>query len=497
MNLRYRIPPSWRIFFLWAFVFVTGISKGQSTGSVSPAANSVTTPRPFDPGQNTTNPSAFAVQTQNPFLGSVPTGPLVPGVLPISLTDAVNRAMHANLGFVDSEQEHAQSRAARIIALSLLLPQLKAETTAEYRNLVSDTLGVPKLGLPHVISAFNYQSVHAVYQQHIFDMQAVREVKSASREVDASEAQMNDARNVVVLASVSSYLLVAASQTRLDTTKAQLATAMTTDAVVKDRVDRDVSPEIDHIRSRVALRSAELRVKLAATTLAKDKLALTRIIGLPIEQEFSLTDGAVYHGMVIEPLSSLLLVAAERRQDIKAAESRVEAADQAVKAAWSQRIPTLDVNANAGETGIAYGSAYRDYEVEGKISVPIFTGRRIEGEVAFAKAILTQRRAELADVKGRAAYDVRTALLDLDVAETSVQVSLDNQALADEGLRQAQSRYENGVSNSVDLLQAQQAVAEAGDNRIASVYSDQLAKLMLVRAMGTAEQDYTRYIGVR
>jgi outer membrane protein TolC len=497
MNLRNANNLRLAIVTFGLLLTLEGVAQGQSSGSTSPSSNSVNTPRPFDPGQNTTNPSAFAVQTQNPFLGSVPTGPLVPGILPLSMSAAVSRALQANLGFVESEEEHKQSRAARIRALSQLLPQVRVETTEEYRNLVSDTLGVPKLGLPHTLPAFSYQGAHAVYQQHIVDIAAVKEVASAGREVEASQASMADARNIVVLASVSSYLLVAASQTRLETAKAQLATAMTTDDVLRHRVDREVSPEIDYIRSRVARRSAELRVKIAATTLAKDKLALTRIIGLPIEQEFTLTDGLVYREIAIETQASLLSLAAEKRQDIRAAKARVEAAEQMVKSASAQRLPTLDVSANAGETGITYGHPYRDYEVEGRISIPVFTGRRIEAEVNTAKAVMARRQAELADVRARAVYDVRTALLDLDAAETSVQVSLDNQKLALEGLRQSQSRFDNGVSNSVDLIIAQQAVAEAEDNRIASVYADQLAKLMLVRALGTAEQDYKKYIGVQ
>ena len=108
-----------------------------------------------------------------------------------------------------------------------------------------------------------------------------------------------------------------------------------------------------------------------------------------------------------------------------------------------------------------------------------------------------QRRAELADIQARAVYDVRTALLDLKAAEASVEVSNANLSLAQEGLRQARDRFLNGVTNSVDLVQAQQDVAEAEDNRIASVYAHSLAKLMLIRATGTAEANYLLYLGVR
>ncbi len=471
-------------------------ARTQSGGSIGGGGNTVNTPRPFDPGQNTTNPSAFAVQTLNPFLGSVPTGQVVPGVLQLSLRTAVALALRANLGFVDAQQNHEQSRAAKLRALSTLLPQVRVDSTVEYRNLVADTLGVPKLGLPHTVQAFNYQTAHAIYQQRVVDVPALFEVRAAGDEVSASAAETGDARNIVVLASASSYLLVAASQTRLETARAQLATATTAHSLLLSRVKSEVSPEIDEIRAHVAMRSAALRVTLAETTLEKDKLALTRIIGLPIQQEFALTDGLIYHQTPAVRADSLSERALENRQDIKAAGARLRAAEDSTTARQAERLPTIEVRANAGETGITYGHSYRDYEVEGRISVPIFTGRRIQADMLQAKALLARRKAEFADTKARAVYDVRTADLDLAAAQISVEVSIENGALAQEGLRQAKDRFTLGVSTVIDLIQAQQAVAEAEDNNIASIYAHQLAKLMLIRATGTAEKDYVTYLGV-
>ena len=187
----------------------------------------------------------------------------------------------------------------------------------------------------------------------------------------------------------------------------------------------------------------------------------------------------------------------ESREDVRAARARFEAAEALVKASRTERLPLLDVRANAGETGITFGHPYRDYEVEGRIFIPVFTGRRIEANILAAKATLARRKAELADAAARVAYEVRTAMLDLDAAQTSVEVAEQNSALAAEGMRQANDRFEAGVSTVVDLMQAQQALAEAQDNQIASTYAHQLAELLLVRATGTAEQDYISYLGVR
>jgi outer membrane protein TolC len=186
-----------------------------------------------------------------------------------------------------------------------------------------------------------------------------------------------------------------------------------------------------------------------------------------------------------------------RRQDIRAASARLLAATQTVKAQSAQRLPVLEVNANAGETGFNYASSIPDYEVGARISIPLFTGRRIESDVLDARAVLSRRQAELSDIQARAIYDVRSAMLDLNAAQTSVDVSVENVKLAIEGLRQAKDRFQNGVTTGVDLIRAQQDVAEAEDNRIASIYAHSLAKLMLIRATGTAEANYSTYLGVQ
>ncbi|WP_277751239.1 TolC family protein [Granulicella sibirica] len=467
------------------------VGRAQSQGTAG-GANSINTPRPFDPGSNTTNPSALAVQAQNPYLGSVPTGPVVPGILPLGLHDSVLRALRANLGLIDTEKDHAQARAARMRALSSLLPQLTADSAQTYQNLVENSIG-----LNVTTPAYNFQTAHVNISQRLLDVPASHEVAAARKNVEASSAEFADARNIVVLAATSSYLLVAAGQVRLDTARAQLATAVATEHLVRDRVTHQVSPQIEGIRAEVVRRSAEQRLAIAVANYEKDKLALTRIIGLPLAQEFRLTDGLTYTPAPDQSLDDLTAVVENQRQDIRAAIARVGEAVQNVKAQSAERLPTVDIRASAGETGFNYSRSIADYQVGARISVPLFTGRRIESDVLTAKAALERREAELADIQARAIYDVRTAMLDLKASETSVEVAVDNVTLAQEGLRQARDRFENGVTNSVELVQAQQDVAEAEDNRIASIYSHSLAKLMLIRATGTAEANYLTYLGVR
>src|SRR5580658_7024172 len=70
-------------------------------GGALPAFGSIATPRPINPATDTTNPSARATQTLNPYLGSTPEGKVVDGEIKISLDEAIARGLRFNLGLID------------------------------------------------------------------------------------------------------------------------------------------------------------------------------------------------------------------------------------------------------------------------------------------------------------------------------------------------------------------------------------------------------------
>jgi len=108
---------------------------------------------------------------------------------------------------------------------------------------------------------------------------------------------------------------------------------------------------------------------------------------------------------------------------------------------------------------------------------------------------VARRQAAFEDLKGRVAYDVRIAWLDAEASDSSVKVAGQNRALADRALTQSRDRYENGVTNVLEVVQAQETVALAADNYIDSVYSFDLAAVSLARAMGGADTKLKDFLG--
>jgi outer membrane protein TolC len=459
-------------------------------GGASAGFGSVNTPRPINPATDTTNPSARSTQSLNPYLGSTPSGEVTKEELRLSLEDAIGRGLRYNLGLIDSQQADAESRAQRQHALAALLPQIsaRAEQTYQQFSLKSINLAFPPqtgIKLLPTSGQFGYSEARIIAQSPVLNMTLLNQYREQKEMELASMLSTKDARDVVVFVVGIAYFQVVASQARLDTAKAALVSMRELNTQVADQFKSEVSPEIDSLRADVELHSTEQRVTDAQDDLEKDKLTLDRITGIPLDQAWS--PAGEYGYVALPQRSSNDAQTVANRFDVASAKAGFSAAEFRVRAARAERLPEISFNANYGGGGVNPDNYNRVDEVTGSVSVQLFTSGRIRSDIHSAESDLVQRRAELADIEGRASYDVRTARLDAQASESGVKVADENRTLAQRALSQSQDRYKNGVTNYLEVLEAQEALVAANENYIASLFSFNVAKIALARALGSAE----------
>jgi outer membrane protein TolC len=469
------------------FTPISLLVVASSTGlfAQDPLSYSVATPRPINPAAGGTNPSALATQSLNPYLGSIPGGKVLPGEIKLTLRDAIRRGLEFNLGLVESKQADAAVQAERARAFSALLPQISARAAQSFEQLSLSSIGIrvpasSGFRLPPTTGAFGYSEGRIGLQYSAFDPALIAGYKARRAAETASALGTRDSRDVVVLAVGTAYFQVVAGEARLATTRAALASARKFEAQVAHEFQSEVAPEIDSIRASVELHAAEQRVADAENDLEKDKLTLDRIAGIPLEQQWSPA-----HEYSYSPLSEE--DSKPTRFDLESARASVSAALWDVKSAAAERLPSLSIDASYGAGGVNPGNYNQVYSVGAAVSVPLFTGGRIRSDVREAEARLVQRRAEARDLEGRIAYDAQVARLDVHASEMAVRVAQGNRALAERAFTQASDRYANGVTNDLEVVQAREAVVTADENYIASLFSFNVAKISLARALGAAE----------
>jgi outer membrane protein TolC len=317
---------------------------------------------------------------------------------------------------------------------------------------------------------------------------------AARHNFSAAQLSAQDARELVVLVVGNAYLLVLADQSRVASIEAQTATAKISLDQASARHQAGTAPLLDELRARVDFQSLQQQLIAASNTLEKDKLALKRVIGLPLEQSFTLTDKVPYAAFDGIDVEKAIREAHANRKDLAAMVEQEKAADEQRKAATAARLPTLTFNGDYGDIGPTLSHSHGTGDATGNFSVPLFDEFALRGQAKQAQAQLDAAQAKLSDKNAQIDADVRDALLDIAAAEKLVEVAKSSVELANEALSEAQLRYANGVSDNLAVSQAQQSVAQANDQYVTSLYRHNLAKLSLARALGQG-QNYKNYLG--
>jgi outer membrane protein TolC len=247
----------------------------------------------------------------------------------------------------------------------------------------------------------------------------------------------------------------------------------------------------------VELRQQQQRQLAQQNQLDKDKLALSRVIGLPAGQEFSVTESAPFSPLTALTLEQALRDALAQRQDYQGQQARVRAAEETIKAAHGERYPTAGVSADYGDVGPTLANSHGTFTFVASAKVNLFDGGRISGDEIQAKAALKQRQDELASLAGDIDAQVRTAFFDIRTAADQVEVARDNLDLANQTLTQSRDRFAAGVTDNIEVVQAQESVASATDSLIAALYAHNLAKVALARALGGTEQGIQKLVEVK
>ncbi len=480
---------------LFAAAMLIAVLPLQAQFAPSPTTTAPA-PREAAPAVQLPSSQGAGLGAQSPILGSVPEGEVTSQEIPLSIMDAINRGLKHNLGLLLNETGSESARAQRLRVLSDLLPNVNGALRESVQRVNLKAFGFPlPPGTPSLVGPFSNFDLRASASQSIFDLTALNKVRSANAQVRAADFDARNARELVVLAVGSIYLEAVADMTRVEAAQAQVQTAQALFQQATDLQKAGVTARIDPLRSQVELQSRQEELIVAQNDLDKNKLSLARVIGLPIGQPFTLTDRIPFEPLAALDLQAALQRAYTRRPDYLSAQAQLEAAQRAKRAAELEYLPSVGLSGDFGALGISPGSAKNTYSVAGMVRVPIFQGGKIRADVEQADANLKARKAELADLRSRIEYEVRTAFLDVQAAAKQVEVARSNLDLANETLAESKDRFSAGVADNLEVVQAQQAVAAANDNYINSLYQHNVAKVTLAKALGVAEEAVRNYLG--
>ena len=439
--------------------------------------------------------AAAQTNQQSADFASVPSGPATNEVLHLTLREAISRGVRYNLGQIESGENARIARGQRLHALSALLPQISAGAAENVEQFSKATLGIKIPQIPAVIGPFSFSTAEVSAGQTLFSFESIQRLHAASSAEQAAQLTYSDTLDVITLIVGNAYLQVIQASSRVTAEEAQVENAQALYDQAVDQLQAGTSPKIDVTRSGVQLHTEQYNLSIACNNFAITKLNLSRAIGLPLGQAFDLADQLPYADINPQSVQAALSMAYKSRSDFRAAVSSLKSAQQQLSASRAERYPVLAASGDYGVQGPNFGRLHGAFTFQAGVSVPIFTGGRIKGDITESESVLRQHKAEAENLRGQIDYDVRTAFLNLQAATEQVTVARQNVDLANESLSRSQERFAAGVTDSVEVVQAQQSLASANDQYISSLYSHNVAKLQLARALGVARTNYSQYLG--
>lgn len=428
------------------------------------------------------------------FRGSIVTGKATDGVLDLTLDDAIQRGLKSNLGLILQSSSEKSAGGQRLQQLQALLPTITGAASIEVQQVNLAAYGLKFPGLNPIVGPFQVVDFRAYLTQNLVNVQALENYIASKHNFEAAKLTAQDAQDLVVLTVGNAYLLCIADAARIDAVKAELDTSGISLKQARDAHEAGTSPRLDVLRAQVDYQNTQQNLISTQNQFEKDKIALARAIGLPLDQKFRIAEATPFARLDTPDPQASFEQALKQRKDLKAAEETLKGAESNKKAAWAQQLPAASFSGDFGDLGTTPAHSHGTYTATGQVSAPILQIAKTRGDILVADAQKDQAKAKLSDQVQQVNADVRDAVLDIESAAKLVDATKSNVDLAHEALSEAQQRFKAGVDTSLAVSQALSQSEQADEQYIGALYQHNVAKLALARALGVVAGSYKTYV---
>ena len=408
-------------------------------------------------------------------------------VLELSLDKAIEMAIspHGNTT-VQLARESVQLAHSRYMQERAdLLPNLDGSVAEQNQTVNLHALGVqfppnPAFVVPKSVGPFFTFDARVRLSQNILNLSMLRRSQAAHQDLHAAEAESESLRENIAGAVARKYAAALRAEAEVETaqTNISLAEALRDLAVNRESVGEGTEIEATSAKLRVARN--QQRLLDAQTALTRAHLDLINTLNLDWNARLHLTGK-----LGDTPVDSLtpekaLEIAFKFRADFKLQQKREDSARLSYSSAKLERLPSIVGYADYGDL-----SGVQTHAAGLALRLPLFDGGRLESDRAQTSALMRQEIIRGKELRNRVELEVRQALVTLGSATSQIQVAEQAVTLAEDELGRARRRYESGVTNSLEVTEAETQVENARDDRVGALFNYTQARIDLAQAMGT------------
>jgi len=412
----------------------------------------------------------------------------------LTLGEAIQLALKNNLSVRVAGTAIAAAEGTRERALVPLLPRVTGDTLAKLQNSNLAILGVSLPGFPKVVGPFSYYDFRAGATQPVVDRQAYHRWKASQDSEKASKLDYQDSRDLVIRQTAGLYLDAAADLAEVQAAESRVTTSEALEKLARDQHGQGLATAVDVVRAQVQLARDRQSLLVARDNYQTSLLVLARFLGLEPGTPLELAEPLEFRHTETPDLDQAVHTALEARADYRSLLTQRESLIEQEKASHARYFPTFSLNGDYGALGRNFGSMPGIGEIQGTVSVTLYDRDRT-GEKKQLAAQLERLNDQLEDLARGIEQDIRKAVLDLESTEQQVSVTQAALALAREELKLAEDRFRNGLTDNIEVVTAQDALAAAQDDGITALARHADAGAALARALGATERNYQQYLG--
>jgi outer membrane protein TolC len=415
--------------------------------------------------------------------------------LRLTLREAIERGLRANVGVLLARADLLDADGARIRSRAALLPKVDGgiSPALQIRNL--HTFGLSFAIVPEVVGPYSTYDFRTYFSQPVINLQSCRNWKSSEKQEQASRLDYQEVRDSVVRDVAALYLSAEAAAAQTKAAEARVRTAQALYDLAQKQHDAGVATGVDVLRARVTLANEEQVMLEDRNATRQVLLSLARSIGLDPAMPVELSEVLTFRPLVPPRIGTAVTGALSTRADYLSLAKQRQALVEQQQANHARYLPSLSIDGDYGGIGRTLGQVRQTMLVAGTLHITLFNQDR-EGKREQIDSRIASIDARIADLRRGIEEQIRSALLNLDTAAEAVNVAKQGEELAQRELKLARDRFRSGVTDNIEVITAQDALARAQENYISALTQHEDAKISLARALGGTEKTYERYLGI-
>ena len=411
----------------------------------------------------------------------------------LTLQQALKIALDQNPRVQQSLLALAESGDDRRAAASALMPTVTAQAFGQRaKNNLDAFIGNPTVNGPLVVGPFNWGQVGLEARISLFDLSLWKKWRASEHAEVSARAKGRAVREEIAALVVGQYLLALRAAASVQAGESRVGLADALSKLAENQQKQGVGTKLDTLRSQLQLQTERQRLIQAQTQQIRALAGLSRLLSLEPGTPVELTDTLAAPALPAAGFQDAYQTGLAQRPELAELDARAKAAENLRQAAQGMQLPTVFATGAYGSTGLQSQGWPNTYQISLGIRVPLFTGGLVSSQVSRAKSEQALVHEAQRDVRAQVGYEIQVAQAELDAAAHEVEVANLSVSLSTEALTQARHRFEAGVSNNIELINAQDELARANDNQISALYRLNQSRADLARATGQLEALFAR-----